>query len=270
MRRSLAVVIAGGLLAACSLGAFDGYSNGAPDGPDAGDAAVPDVASNLDTGAVTDSSGSDGGAKRFCESLVPAPRTCADFDEGKLPLGFEEEELSGGTVSLDMSGKDGTGGLVSIVSPSADDAHACIVIPLPGPRTGVTVEADFRVEVLGSLNYDILNFDSTADRELGVSMTGTSIHIEEDVPTDGGESEHSTVVSGSVKDTWQRLRFVVTVDGATATGELFIDGISAGKLTGVNPATMTGSTRFEVGDCSLGGANGWTVHLDNVVLYEKN
>lgn len=260
------------LVAACSLGALDGFSGGATGAPDA---AVDSPAGATDATTDTSSGGTDGsvadtGAKSFCASLATPARACLDFDDGKLPLGFMKEADNGGSADFVAAGKDGTGGLVSVSSSNATDAaSACIHMTLAGPRKSLVLEADFRVEVAGTQNLEILNLDTAVSRELGVSMTGTKIFIEEDSPTDAGEVSRTTPTTAVGKSSWQRVRLVITIAGAAADVELFVDGISVGthKAEGL---TAAGTTKFEVGDCSLVGAQGWTVYYDNVVVYETN
>jgi hypothetical protein len=259
-----------GCLAACSLGALDGFSGGT-DGADAGGdsgTSTTDATSTADAPAPGDAGG-DAVAKRFCETVTATPRVCVDFDDDLLPLGFTKEEGNGGSAVVGPAqGKDGTGGLVSALTATATgDAHACILVSLPGPRQSLVLETDFRVETFGSSNLEILNLDTASDRELGISMTGSALRIEEDYPADGGEAQRETSTGAIAKNTWQRLRFVMTANGSTASTQLFVDGISVGTHTAA-ASTMMDTTKFEVGDCAPVGAKGWTVHLDNVVVYE--
>jgi hypothetical protein len=267
-----ALVIAGIVfVSACSLGALDGFSGGAADGPDAASDATALVdSSTSDTSSGADGSG-DSGAKSFCGSLAQPARACVDFDDGTMPLGFTQDMDNGGSVDFVAGGgKDGTGGFVAASSPSAgNSASACIAVILSGPRKSIVVEADFRVDDFGTDNLELLNFDSGGVGELGVSMTGTKLLIEEDYYVDGGEQFRQTATSAVAKNTWQRVRFSVTTAAAIASVEMFVDGISVGTHK-ADGAIVTGTTRFEIGDCELVGAQGWTVHYDNVVVYETN
>lgn len=243
------------VLAACSLGALDGYSGGAEP-------------SNPEAGPTTDATTETTTSPSFCRSLAQPATVCADFDDGRMPPNFQNEQTGGGSIAFGGEGKDGTPGVASIVpSTAAADSSACIFVPVAGPRTALVVEVDFRVEELGSENYELLNVDTESDRELGVSMTGTTMFIEEDYPTAGTQGERETQLSSVVKNTWQRLRFVLNTTAGVAETELFVDGVSAGKHQG-NLTTVTDKTKIELGDCQTVGADGWKVHFDNLVVYE--
>jgi hypothetical protein len=258
--RRLVVLACGAGLVACSLGALDGFSGGTePGAPDAAPEGGP---------IVTDAATEGTTPKRFCESLAQPATACADFDDAKRPPSFLEEQTGGGTIAFGGEGKDGTPGFASIVpSTAAADASACILVAVAGPRRALVVEADFRVETFGTENYEILNVDTESNRELGVSMTGTTMFIEEDYPTAGDQGERETQLMSVAKNTWQRLRFVLEAADGVARTELFVDGVSVGKHQG-NVSTVTDSTKIELGDCQTVGADGWTVHYDNVVVYE--
>lgn len=254
------------VLAACSLGALDGFSGGvAADGPEAGleGGAVGDATTDVPTEVTTDATG-----ESFCQSLPQSARVCADFDDGKLPPGLFTEQAGGGSVELGGEGRDGTRGLASVSPSDAATASACAYVAIPGLRTGIVLEAAFRVETSGTDNFDIVNIYTAGDRELGVSTTGPAMFIEEDYPLGGGtQGERQTPVTAVPNNTWRRLRFVVTTNGSVATAELFVDGASVGTHEALL-STATDTTRIEIGDCRLVGAAGWKVHYDNVVVYE--
>lgn len=257
------------LLAACSLGALDGYSDGATGVPEAGTDApsVPDVVAT-DTSTEPDANVVDTGAKSFCASLAIPARACVDFDDGKIPFGFASS-IGGASVVVGDQGKDGTKGLeIAIPVNAPDDGKACISVSLPGPRTALTIELDVRFSSSGTQNYDIINLYSGVDRELGVSVTGTSLQIEEERVGDGGV-ELNIPTTAVIKNTYQRLKFVMQVDNDVAHTELFVDGASVGKHDAA-ASNANGSTSFQIGDCLLVGSKGWTAHYDNIVVYETN
>jgi hypothetical protein len=266
VRGWLAVAAIACVAAACSLGALDGFSGGTTGVTDAGSEPSAETdTSTGDTGGGATDSATDGGAKTFCASLTDPALLCVDFEDG-LPLGFQTKAVSS-TANVDGQGKDGTKGLtVTVPSNAPTSAEACVHIALPGPRTKLVVEADVRFSVVGSANFDILNLYSGTDRELGVSVTSTALQIEEERAIDGG-IELTTAATAMVKNTFQRLRFVVTTDGDAARAELLVDGNSVATHNAI-ATNANGALTLQIGDCTLVGAKGWTAHYDNVVVIE--
>lgn len=268
MRAAFVAITVAILPVACSLGALDGFSGGPNDALDA----APDtnVASETSTedsggGGPDGATDADAAAKTFCASLTDPVLLCVDFENG-LPLGFKTKEISS-TAKVDDQGKDGTKGFtVDVPANAPQSAEACTSITLPGPRTKLVVEADVRFSAAGTTNYDVLNLYTGNNQELGISVTGTTFFIEEERAADGG-SELTTASTGSAKNTFQRLRFVATVDAQVAHTELFIDGVSVAKHDAL-ASNVNGAVQFQIGDCSLVGAKGWTANYDNVVLIE--
>lgn len=104
----------------------------------------------LDAG--TDGAGS---APRFCETLQPAPRFCADFEgEGPLTRGFSNEAnvpdlgLAGGgafaEASEPRSGRRAAGAVIPALVERRAVAAAELFLDLPGPLREVTVQAAMR------------------------------------------------------------------------------------------------------------------------------
>jgi hypothetical protein len=262
--RSRALLVGGaigGCAVACSLAGFDDFSGGATD---PADAAAVDVSDR----ATSSSSGGEGGADgavTFCSTVTGPVVACLDFEDGRLPLGFAIEQ-DGASGKIDDQGKDGSKGFTSTVGTgTADDASACVAAKLGTQRTSIVLEADVRFSAAGSGNYDIFTLNTGADRQLGVSVTGTALKIEEEHPDGGNDVFIAT--TGSVKETFQRIRFAVQIDGTTAHSEVFVDGVSVGKHDAFG-GTASGDTTLEIGDCILAATDGWTVHFDNVVVTE--
>ena len=120
MRGWLAVAAAGGILAACSLGALDGFSGGPNDIVDAGPDNALAADTSIDDSGVGGPDGStdvDAGAKTFCTSLTDPVLLCVDFEDG-LPLGFNTKQISS-TAKVDGQGKDATKGFTIDVPSNA-------------------------------------------------------------------------------------------------------------------------------------------------------
>jgi len=256
------------LAVACSLGSLDGFSGGAAEdaGVDATNDGAGIVPPDGSSGSDGSSSGGDGSVGRFCSTRPTPPSACADFDDGTVPTAFTN--ASGNNLAIDGEGKDATKGLKASASANAGTSeNACVYVNVDHTRTSITLEADVRLDVIGMLNFDVLNIRADASHEFSIHVANDQLFFEEDVPVvDGGPGELFTATPGKLTTTYRHLKFLVTV-GDTAHGELFVDGTSVGTYDASNK-TSQGKVQVQFGDCTFAGAKGWTLHYDNIVVYE--
>lgn len=260
--RTSAIPLFASFVAACSLGALDGFSGGT-DAADGGVEAAPqDSGSNPAEASAADAGDASGGAKSFCETLTTPSRACLDFEDGAVPFGFSR--IGNDTsAAIEDGGKTGKGFRSTV--PAGGSNGSCLVASFAGPRTGLTLEADVRFAAVGTGNYDILNLDGTGGRELGISATGTTIYVEEDFDTTGGG--HLKPTTAQARTTFQPFRFAMKVVGTVAETELFVDGVSVLKHSAAAEA-MNGTVELNVGDCEPTNIASWEAVFDNVVVYE--
>ncbi|HUS31462.1 MAG TPA: hypothetical protein VMZ53_23315 [Kofleriaceae bacterium] len=241
------------LVAGCGRVAFDPLSDGR-----AGDDAV-----------------TDGSSLTFCETVMPPPTFCADFDSSLDPMvGFSSALLmNGGRVSVSPMAFSGRGSLES----AFDDP------PTPGQYTTATliyeaqapvssIALDYEVyfparptsgshiesqdiaiaTASGTFFYDLDIFPNAPDHFLQELSAGTFMVNNVNIPQ----------VSTGV---WHHVR--MTLDLAAATHTFAIDGstLSSGPT---NFPLIPGVPRLEAGiNYEINSPTGNKIYVDNLVLY---
>lgn len=140
-------------IAGCSLlVSTDGLSGSAAVAP--GNEGGPDTSTAGDGGADVTADGADASALPFCDSLVPKPKLCADFDTGSLT---DVGRISGGPPVLDGTvARSPPRALLATVETNATNRYSKVVHDFPDTPTSFVASFDVYFE----------EYDATHDVEL--------------------------------------------------------------------------------------------------------
>ena len=274
-----------GLVLGCSLTtSLSGLSNGAdlpastaPDGGEAG--ASNDGGPSLDGSAGKDGGGDAAAALPFCDSLVPQPTFCDDFERTSLLGAWDRRDLSGGgSVTLESSTRTPAGRemLAAIpVFPAGSVSIAALVHTLVDAQV-ITLSYSLRIDAApaqGAQQVMLVNVspsDGSGDAfhtYLFVSPTGTVL-VEETFPNSPGTMNtftQKTLSEPIVFGVWQRVqmtlklssptRVTLTVDGKTSFDDVadpFYRPGKVGVVAGVHyTSTPSGPLSLRVDDLTV-------------------
>lgn len=144
----------------------------APDGGPATDGSF-DAPATVDDGGRTDTGPASEGGGAFCATLSPAPKHCADFDDGNL-LGFFDEVLrdpSNGTTTVVAE----NGGVRAAIDAAGSCSYARLTKTLPTSGQGMRVR--FKVKPNAPWPKDQIFF--FLNLEDGLNDCGFLVHLGE-------------------------------------------------------------------------------------------
>jgi hypothetical protein len=269
------------LLVACGLTAdFSGLQGGAPLGSaDAGpgfDAAQADVArpeasgDDAPAGADAPDAGADANLG-FCASLSPAPRLCADFDEGQpLQAGWTLLDLypAGMMAKLDTNALSPPGSFLSAINPSGAPSSARLQESVPALSSHVHVAFAMLLQPTDG------QFELCALHEVTQTGATSGLFYKEEggklltyldtLSSDGGTTGIVHQL-GAPPSGWLHVEIDMDVSD-TGTVVVKHDGVVVVNDTNVPTATPSRVQLFvELGYYSSAAATG-TANFDNVVV----
>jgi len=226
-------------------------------------------------GLTADFSGIQGGAPKadagsggYCASLSPAPRLCADFDEGALGPDWSRVDVSAGaTAILDATARTPPASFLSAFTlESAAPVFARLEKTLPLEATYVHVGFDLLLDAsVGSLELAVI-YQRVADG------TGYGLFYKEDdggklllyskaLPTEGGDVSERDDTIGVPPTDWVRVEidvsfgddgsYIVKHDGAVVVSEAHLPTATPSRVDqsvaiGFNtPKTASGRAHFD-------------------------
>jgi len=272
VRWSLVAVLGCCAAAGCSLLVSTDGLNGAQ----AADAGVADSSSAIDVAAVdapVDARPSDSGSPPGPCDVPPKPFFCANFDDGRTVAQlFPILSVSNATFAVDEVASKSAPGALGITLPSGTTTNMSAAgrVALPPSATKLTLDAEVRVDALGSPNeHDFIGFfhDETRELTLEVRPDGM-LQVDEDIPVvvDGGPDERKTALGVKVTEgKWFHVHWEIVVSGATATSRIRIDGGAEVVVTSSSEPVL--AAHLEVGDAfCVPVTKPWRSRLDDVVL----
>lgn len=243
--------------------------------PEAGDEAAPEEA------GLPSSS--------YCDTLSPKPLFCADFDDGALAKGFENEdktpdpgEFGGGLIARDTLTWKSPAASAKVSLPSlltgASGASAFLLKPFSTIPSALRVDFDVRVateymppKTAGSVILATLHFVPTCSVELVRDSVGTALAVYV-----GKTGTRTSVVALSQPfpvGVWKRVSMFVRADTDAGDGS----GIAAVWIENIPAATAPVPTPFPTPatqlNVSVGAVYGqgptgpFEANLDNVRIY---
>ncbi len=214
--------------------------------------------------------GADAGdAARFCESQIPTPFLCADFDGTDLLEGWTGQTTSAGSLVEDDAG---------FKSPPASLLAAAIRDggnggPLPTAllyksftRTVTSVHLELDVQPNGSTTEEYASVQIGAFAlTLGIEMNGLHF-VEEKVPgADGGPPKLHPFTSPFVSGTWYHVVLDATLTG-TRMVDVHVNGV---HVLAADPLVLStdpvGAGTFRCGLLFV-EPGAFSTRFDNVVL----
>jgi hypothetical protein len=257
-RLTLATAL-GSATVACSLTALEGFSG---EGAALEDGAAPPEGGNEGGGGVE----AAGPTVPFCEELSPKPAYCTDFEDGTIAAPFAAKSTGGGKSELVEPGnasKRAVGFTVGPVSGSGE--KACLELRLPAvPNAALVVTVDARVVQVGFADFDVLTVAGEGGDQIGVSIMGSALRLEEDVVVDGSRSELDIETTATIGDAYKRIRLRLERSGDATSATLTVDGVVAASH--LSAARALAQIEIQIGDCNIGAASNWHIHVDNVTV----
>jgi hypothetical protein len=265
--RAVVVLLGALTLAGCLLStSLDGFTGGSSSGTSGG--TTPDGATPVADGAPPPS----GDAGRFCESKPSTLLVCADFDDGKFPAPLAADMRSVGTIVAATGDVRSPPFAALLTAPanSGTTTGAYFRRSLPTGAKSITVELDIHVEEIGAgADYDLMTIAS-GNSEIGFQLNADGVLAwDEDLatPNDAGNSFEEVPTGRSLPTGWAHLKWTLDVAGATAVGELFIDGTSVARRNFSSTVLSTAAPDLEIGDnAQTGLTKEWRFRLDNITV----
>jgi hypothetical protein len=256
---SIAVVSAATI--ACGLTAdFSGLQGGARDAGDLGEAG--DAALDVDGGSP------DAG---FCASRVPAPKLCADFDEGKpLDFGWTLLDTSAGqTTRVDSTALSPPGSFLSAIAPVNGTSSARLQESLPVLASRVHIEfamllapgdpGPFELCALHEVTGDGQTYGIFYKEEQGKLLV-----YMDTVDADGGKTQ-AIYPLGAPSSSWMNVVIDIKV-GDQGSVSVTQDGVMLVNSINVATSTQTRAQLYvELGFYAFASATA-SAHFDNVVV----
>ncbi len=264
----------------------DSFSSPAPDSESEGESGAADAATSE---ASTDAGGADGGPDApevpfSCAALSPAPRFCADFDEGSLLSAYNSGILTSSLVKQADPGADITSAATGNSQPDALEASTAGVATGPGPH------AVLHQNFTASKSHFHIAFEVRLDMYTPLASTAASITLFSFHVAEPGLSIHWDIVQGggtlagnsppssyyhvdtlmpAAGTAWHHVDLDVIVGVPTSVISLILDHNVATKAdTSTNTAVGAGTANFDLGLYSTGPASAARVSYDNVVYTE--
>jgi hypothetical protein len=278
------------LLAACSLTtSLDGFTGGAPDAvtpsDGGGDTGASGEAGPLPEGSTGTDSGVDadaGPAVPYCDSLVPKPTFCDDFERTNANVvgSWGTRSLGGGgVVTIDPSTRTATGSELNAsipVFPAGSVSQAALDRSFAGLAQKVTLSYALRIEAApaqGSQQIMVVAVSPPASNGdffqtyLFVMPTGVNL-VEQTFPGGGaatGNFVQNTLTMPIIFGKWQRIEMTLTLTTPTSI-LLTIDGAVA--FNGVaDPAFKPGSVTVNNGIHYTNTPSGpLSLHIDDLFV----
>lgn len=272
VRWSLVAVVGCCAAAGCSLLVSTDGLNGAQ----AADAGAADSSSAVDVASVdapVDARPSDSGSPPGPCDVPPKPFFCATFDDGRTVAQlFPILAVSNATFAVDEVASKSAPGALGITLPSGTTTNMSAAgrVALPPSATKLTLDAEVRVDALGSPNeHDFIGFFHDESRELTLEVRPDGmLQVDEDIPVvvDGGPDERKTALGVKVTEgKWFHVHWEILVSGATATSRIRIDGGAEVVVTSSSEPVL--AAHLEVGDAfCVPVTKPWRSRLDDVVL----
>ena len=225
----------------------------------------------------------------YCDTLSPKPLFCADFDDGVLARGFENEdktpdpgEFGGGLIARDTVTWKSRGASAKLSLPSlltgTSGASAFLLKPFTTIPSALRVDFDVRVateymppKTAGNVILATLHFVPTCSIELVRDSVGTALAVY--VGKSGTRTSVVTVSQPFPVGVWKRVTMFVHADADAGSGsgiaEVSIENIPAASApiptTFPTPATQL---NVSVGAVYGHGPTGpFEANIDNVRIY---
>jgi hypothetical protein len=253
---------------------LDGLSGEHPDGSavDASDA-------SFVSDAVTADAADAGDGGRWCDSLVPAPMFCDDFDDqGFFSRWTNTLTANGGSVSRDTSAfQSAPNSLLSLAPASSSSVQAAVYLEATTTKSKVHAAYDMRIDArdpaVGYAEVNYIHF-YTPGLEFAFYMrvynnTGPSTITSEAYLADGGIPSHDVPLAGSSTfAAWTRVDVDVDLASSTHMLTVKLDNQIAGQQVLESNLYAPGPVRVTVGTGYTGHptTSAWTIRYDNATI----
>jgi hypothetical protein len=222
----------------------------------------------------------------YCDALSPKPAFCADFDEGALAKGFENEdktpdpgEFGGGHITRDTTTVVSRPASAAFSLPTllttSTRASAFLLKPFAPVPSALRVDFDLRVsteyfqpKAAGNVTLATLHFVPTCSVELVRDSVGTALAVY--IGNSGMQTSVVSLTEAFPVGVWKRVTIYVHAgEDAGGIAEVSIDNIPAASAP-VPTAFPTPATQLNV---SVGAVFGrgptgvFAANIDNVRVY---
>ena len=265
-------------LAGCLLtSSFDDVAGVRPDGGAFDAANAADAVEEIAVSSGGDDAGVEASTLGFCASAVPAHRTCADFDDGKLEMGgWGSHGMLGGTATLDT---------VDFVSPPASFRSKLPALLANGESAGIlfqnvgakpsAMRYAFDLRIVSCLSRggngsiaiaQILPTEATLYK-LVIRPSNLIEFLEVPQETDAGSSASHALLGQPKVGEWTRVVWKMTVAEAGSQVELTFAGKPVLALTTTYGIKLDGTPIvLNLGASAIGPTDPCDIEFDNVTF----
>ncbi len=236
-----------------------------------------DAPTVLDAPAADAADAADGG--RWCDSLVPAPMFCDDFDDqGFFSRWTNTLTSNGGSVSRDTSAfRSSPNALLALSPASSSSVQATVYLEATTTKSKVHAAYDMRIDARDTaVGYAEINYIHffTPGLEFGFYLrvyntAGASTITSEAYLADGGVPSHDVPLSGTSRfDAWTRVEVDVDLASSTHMLTVTLDGQPAAQQPLESNLYAPGPVRVSVGTGYTGHptTGAWSIRYDNATI----